>query len=335
MKKEISIAPMVDISTVYFRQLMRILSRNTKIYTEMLSASNISKPSFEAKSVYLHPNEHPVIAQLGGSDASSLSSSAKILESMGYSEINLNCGCPSGRVKEGCFGACLMLNPSTVLELCSEIKRNISIPLTVKCRLGVDDRDSYEELFEFIDTVKKSGVNEFIIHARKAFLNGLSPAENRNVPPLNYNWVYDLQRDFPTTRFHINGGIVNHGLIQENLNRGLGVMIGRLSYEDPFFFRNIDSTYFLEEDNARSRKEILRLYADACEEIQENIGKSNKVLMSKPIVNLFKGQKGNSRYRGELNKAVQDKSIGFTEVVENIINLMQDVNQEALELPCN
>jgi tRNA-dihydrouridine synthase A len=208
MKKEISIAPMVDISTVYFRQLMRILSRNTKIYTEMLSASGISRENFDLKSLYIHNNEHPIVAQLGGSNPSSLSHSAQILESLGYSEINLNCGCPSGKVKEGSFGACLMLNPESVFQLCSEMKRKLSIPLTVKCRLGVDDRDSYEELFEFIDTVKKSGVDEFVIHARKAYLNGLSPAENRTVPPLNYSWVYDLQRDFPSTRFHINGGIV-------------------------------------------------------------------------------------------------------------------------------
>ena len=187
MQREISIAPMVDISTVYFRQFMRILSKNTKIYTEMLSAAQIVKNPNEHNSLYIHPNEHPVVSQLGGNNPIVLSKATKVLQSFGYSEINLNCGCPSGKVKEGCFGACLMLNPDLVRQICSEMINSVSIPVTVKCRLGVDNSDTYPELFTFIDTVKQSGVNEFIIHARKAFLSGLSPAENRRVPELNYN----------------------------------------------------------------------------------------------------------------------------------------------------
>lgn len=331
MKKEISIAPMIDISTVYFRQLMRILSKNTKIYTEMLSAASISKPSFDPKAYYIHHNEHPIIAQLGGSDPISLSKSAEILQSLGYSEINLNCGCPSCKVKEGSFGACLMLNPDHVRQICHEMKKVLTVPLTVKCRLGVDDHDSYEHVFQFIDTVNKAGINEFIIHARKAFLNGLSPAENRTVPPLKYDWVYQLQSDFPQIRFHINGGINNHIQIQENLERGLGVMIGRLSYEDPWFFRNIDSLYFNSDDSVFSRRELMESYSFACEEIQSNVGKSNKTLMSKPIVNLFKNQKGNSKYRNEFNKLCQDKNLTFTQVIDSIIEIMDSINPESLD----
>ena len=330
MKKEISIAPMIDISTVYFRQLMRILSKNTKIYTEMLSAANICKPSFDPKCYYIHPNEAPIIAQLGGSDPVSLSKSSELLQSFGFSEINLNCGCPSCKVKEGSFGACLMLNPEHVRQICHEMKKVLTIPLTVKCRLGVDDHDSYENVFEFIDVVNRSGVNEFIIHARKAFLSGLSPAENRMVPPLKYDWVYRLQKDFPGVRFHINGGIVNHTQIEENLDRGLGVMIGRLSYEDPWFFRNIDSIYFGSDDFIHNRRELLECYSSACEDIQVNIGKANKCLMSKPIINIFKNQKGNSTFRGEFNKMTQDRNLTFTQTINRVIEMMENLNPESL-----
>ena len=187
MHAEISIAPMIDISTIYFRQLMRILSKHTKLYTEMLSSTQLVKENFDEKILYIHPNECSVVAQLGGNDPITLSQAAALVELNGFSEINLNCGCPSCKVKEGSFGACLMLNPEHVRNICEEMKKTVSIPITVKCRLGVDDHDTYPELANFIEIVRQSGVSEFIIHARKALLSGLSPTENRKIPPLRYD----------------------------------------------------------------------------------------------------------------------------------------------------
>ena len=310
---------------------MRILSKSTKIYTEMLSAANFVKGGFSESSFYIHPNEFPVVAQLGGCDGSSLAQAAQMLQSKGFSEINLNCGCPSSKVKDGSFGACLMLDPDKVQRICYEMKRNLSIPVTVKCRLGVDDHDSYPELLNFIDTVRQAGVHEFIIHARKALLSGLSPADNRKVPPLRYDWVYRLQSDFPAIKFHINGGINEHSMIRENLDRGLGVMIGRLSYEDPWFFRNIDSLYYGMEDTVHTRMEALEIYAATCEDVKRASGSNaNKSMLSKPIVNLFKHQNGNSLYRSELNRLAKDKNIEFGVLVENIIEIMEKANPEAL-----
>jgi tRNA-dihydrouridine synthase A len=331
MQREISIAPMVDISTIYFRQLLRLMSNNLKIYTEMLSSSQLTNSEYDISNLYIHPNERPIIGQLGGSDPETMAKAGFLLQSQGFSEININCGCPSCKVKEGSFGACLMLNPDLVRRICSEIRSQVQIPLTVKCRIGVDNHDTYPELLSFIDTVRQSGVNEFVIHARKAILKGLSPADNRRIPPLRYNWVYDLQKDFPSLKFHINGGITSHFMIQDNLSRGLGVMIGRLSYEDPYFFSKIDSLYFNTEDPIHTRKELLLAYAGACEDIQQGLGKrSNKVLMTKPIVNLFKNQRGSNPYRVMLDKASKDKNITFTQGVDMVIEKMEEINQEAL-----
>lgn len=332
MQREISIAPMIDISTLYFRQFMRLLSKSTKIYTEMLSAAQVVSENYLESNLYIHPNEFPIVGQLGGNNALMLSQAAMILQGKGFSEINLNCGCPSCKVKNGSFGACLMLNPEKVREICSEIKKNVDIPVTVKCRLGVDDHDTYPELVNFIGIVKESGVSEFIIHARKALLSGLSPAQNRKIPPLRYDWVYQLQTDFPELKLHINGGITEHSSIQDNLDRGLGVMIGRLSYEDPWFFRNIDSLYFGKPDFLNTRREALEKYAEACEEILQVSGsKANKSMISKPIVNLFKSQAGGHLYRNELDKAMKNKAIGFTQAVNSIIEIMEKINPEALD----
>lgn len=331
MIPDISIAPMVDVSTVYFRQLMRILSSNTKIYTEMLSSSQVIKDPLNSSMLYIHPNEYPVVGQLGGSDPEILAESALVLQNKGFSEINLNCGCPSSRVKNGCFGACLMLDPDLVQRLCSEMIKKVTVPVTVKCRIGVDNNDSYPELFNFIDTVCKSGVNEFIIHARKAYLSGLSPAENRTVPELKYSWVYELQKDFPGVKFHINGGISTHEAIKENLGRNLGVMIGRLAYEDPWFFKNIDSLYYQAPDKASTRGELLELYSYACEEIVLNSNtKPNKSLMTKPIINLFKNERGSKYYRAELDRLAKDKDSDFTENILEIIEFMKNINPDAI-----
>ncbi len=154
-----------------------------------------------------NPVEHPVVVQLGGSDPVKMAKAASICAAMGYNEININCGCPSPKVKEGAFGAVLMNEPKTVADIVAEMKKLVSVPVTVKCRLGVDDHDSYEEVSKFITTVSAAGASHFIIHARKAFLNGLNPKENRTVPPLRYDWVYKLVKDFPKLQFSLNGGL--------------------------------------------------------------------------------------------------------------------------------
>jgi len=220
-----------------------------------------------------------VVVQLGGNDPTLLGAAASLCELKGFDQINLNCGCPSNRVQDGKFGACLMLEPELVRDCCAEMKRRVQIPVTVKCRLGVDDHDSYENLENFISIVSSSGVDEFVVHARKAILSGLTPTQNRTIPKINYEYVYQLQERFPDLKFHINGeiatdkqGIGRHDSIRQQINKGLGAMIGRVAYNYPWLFRNMDSLYYGVPDQGLNRREIILQYAEFCDRFIEESG---------------------------------------------------------------
>jgi len=336
MEPLVSVAPMVDVTNVFFRNFMRLLTRHSVLYTEMMIAHKVANGTQEERSRVLQMTEaeHKVVAQLGGSDPEVMAEAAYLCQQRGYDEININCGCPSNRVEKGFFGACLMLDPERVREIAHQMARRVSVPVTVKCRLGVDDQESYPNLCEFVSTVSQAGVTDFIIHARKAVLKGLSPAENRTIPPLRYNWVYDLVKEFPDLRFQINGGVQTHEMISEHLRAGVaGVMLGRHAYNNPWFFREVDSLHYKVPDQNLSRKEVILKYGEICDKICEDSGKEfNHVLMAKPLSNLFAGERSNKQWRRELDQYSKSKKLkSFSEVSEAMVRVMEEANPEALD----
>mgnify|MGYP005648449847 FL=1 len=227
---KICVAPMMQYTDMHDRFLLRLISKNIYLYTEMISTGSIIFGNC-LEQFNFNNEEHPVAVQLGGSNPNHLAECAKTAESYGYDEINLNVGCPSERVQKGRFGACLMLEPELVAECVAEMSKSVEIPITIKCRLGIDDREDYEFLTNFVEIVKSSGVSTFIIHARNGLLKGLSPRQNRNIPPLKYDYVYRLKQDNEDLNIIINGGIKDLDEAKKHLLHVDGVMIGRASYD--------------------------------------------------------------------------------------------------------
>ncbi|XP_056851421.1 uncharacterized protein LOC130500401 isoform X1 [Raphanus sativus] len=241
-----SVAPMMEWTDNHYRTLARIITKHAWLYTEMIAAQTLihQQTNLTGLLLVLHqdrflafsPQQHPIVLQLGGSNVESLAKAAKLSHPYGYDEINLNCGCPSPKVAgHGCFGVTLMLNPKLVGEAMSAIADNTNVPVTVKCRIGVDDHDSYDELCDFVYKVSTlSPTRHFIVHSRKALLGGISPADNRRIPPLKYEYYYALARDFPDLKFTINGGITSVSKVNAALEKGAhGVMVGRAAYNNP------------------------------------------------------------------------------------------------------
>lgn len=237
-----SVAPMLDWTTRHCRYFHRQFSRHTLLYTEMVTTGAILHAKYDH--LAFDPAENPVALQLGGSDYKQLVECAKQAEQRGYAEVNLNVGCPSDRVQNGMFGACLMAKADLVAEAVSAMQAVVNIPVTVKTRIGIDHLDSYEFLSQFVEQLHQAGCQEFIVHARKAWLSGLSPKENREIPPLDYERVYQLKRDFPQLWISINGGIKTLSDIQQHLNFVDGVMVGREAYQNPQLLGEIDRALF-------------------------------------------------------------------------------------------
>jgi tRNA-dihydrouridine synthase A len=234
------IAPMMDRTDRHFRYLLRLLAPHARLYTEMITARALLHGDAE-RLLRFSPGEHPVALQLGGSDPAELAAAARLGEVAGYDEINLNVGCPSDRVQAGCFGAALMLEPQRVAECVAAMREAVGVPVTVKTRLGVDDHDSYEFAHGFISYVAAAGCDTFIVHARKAWLKGLSPKQNREIPPLDYGRVHRLKRDLPELRILINGGLTTVAATLEQLEHVDGVMLGRIAYQDSSLLAEIDA----------------------------------------------------------------------------------------------
>ncbi|MFP5441707.1 MAG: tRNA dihydrouridine(20/20a) synthase DusA [Gammaproteobacteria bacterium] len=239
----LSVAPMMEWTDRHDRYFLRLLSRRTRLYTEMVTAPALLHGD-PARLLDFNTEEHPVALQLGGSDPQQLARAAELGAAAGYDEINLNVGCPSDRVQEGRFGACLMAEPGLVAECVSAMRARVRIPVTVKHRLGIDDQDSYEFTRGFIDTVRRAGCEVFIVHARKAILAGLSPKENREIPPLVYANVYRLKRDFPQLTIALNGGVKTLDEASLHLAQVDGVMIGREAYHNPWILHDADARLF-------------------------------------------------------------------------------------------
>jgi tRNA-dihydrouridine synthase A len=237
------IAPMMDWTDRHCRFLHRLLTRRTLIYTEMITTGAVLHGD-RARLLAFDPAEHPVAVQLGGSDPAALAQAARICADLGYDEVNLNVGCPSDRVQEGRFGACLMAEPALVGDCVAAMKATVPVPVTVKCRIGIDNQNPEEALDDFTRTVVAAGTDALIVHARKAWLDGLSPRQNRDIPPLDYDRVYRLKRQYPALEIVINGGIASLAAAAEHLHHVDGVMMGRAAYQDPWQLLAVDPELF-------------------------------------------------------------------------------------------
>src|SRR5690606_7039552 len=247
-----------------------------------------------------HPAEQPLALQLGGSDPAELAACARLGEEWGFDEINLNCGCPSDRVQSGRFGACLMAEPALVADCVAAMVEAVRIPVTVKHRIGIDDQDEYEDLSRFVDQVAAAGCDTFIVHARKAWLQGLSPKENREIPPLNYERVFALKRDFPQLKIILNGGIRDLHSARAHLDSCDGVMLGREVAQNPFLLSQVDSLLFGEPGSSQERDDILRAYADYCaEQIEQGVALHH---MARHALNLYHAQPGGRQFRRFLSE---------------------------------
>lgn len=308
---KISIAPMMDWTDRHYRYFMRFITKHTLLYTEMITTGAILHGD-RNRFLSFSPEELPLAIQLGGDNPKELGECAKIAEAYGYSEINLNVGCPSNKVQNGNFGACLMAQPGLVARAMETMKKSVSIPVTIKHRIGIDSCDSYEDLRKFVSIVAESGCDRFIIHARIAVLKGLSPAENRSVPPLRYGDVYRLKKEFPNLVIEINGGITEYSQFQDHLSLTDGIMIGRKAYEDPYFFSKMDLDFFGDNRCIPSRREILESLLPYLESIVSRGGRPNHVL--RHVMGLFHGIPGAKSFRRYLSEKM------YTE--KNLKNLL-------------
>jgi len=302
----LSVAPMMDWTDRHFRFLLRLISRRVRLYTEMVVDQSILLGN-RPRLLDYSPEEHPLALQLGGSVPEKLAAAARIGEQWGYDEINLNLGCPSLRVQGGGFGACLMLEPERVADCMAAMRQAVRIPVTAKHRLGVDEVEDYRYLARFIETLARVGVEVFIVHARKAYLKGLSPAENRTIPPLRYEWVYRLKRDFPSLTIVLNGGVRTLDEAQAHLARVDGVMLGRAVYENPFVLEQADARLF-GLNRSPSRLEVVRAmlrYSEA--QLEQG---TPLWAIARHMLNLFKGQPGGRFWRRLLSERAARRGAG-------------------------
>ena len=298
MNRKVSIAPMMDCTDRHDRYFLRLISKNTMLYTEMIVANAIIRGD---KNFLLNFNnlEKPLALQIGGSNPKELSECVKIAEDFGYDEINLNLGCPSKKVQKNKFGACLMKEPSLVGDCVSEMKNACGLPITIKTRIGYDDIEDYEYLKKFISIINKAGSNTFIIHARRAILNKLTPKQNLNIPPLNYNFVYDIKKDFKDNTVIINGGVDTIDKIKTHLKKVDGVMIGRAAYHSPYFLADVEREIF-NNSNVLTRTEVLEQMIPYIKQETKKGTRLNQIM--RHTIGLFHGQKGSSYWKRYLSE---------------------------------
>ncbi len=289
-----AIAPMMDWTDRHCRFFHRQMSRQALLYTEMVVADAIIHGDRE-RLLGFNSAEHPVALQVGGSDPAKLALVARIAEDFGYDEINLNCGCPSDRVQSGAFGACLMQEPELVATCVAAMKNVTKIPVTVKCRIGVDEQQPREALFAMVVAVANAGADAVWVHARKAWLQGLSPKENRDVPPLDYQLVYELKREFPNLFIGINGGIPNLIQSAEHLNHVDGIMLGRAVYQEPALLLHVDRQIYGSVDRAVELDDVIEVMAGYFNNHVAGGGKANQV--TRHMLGLFNGKPGARRWR--------------------------------------
>jgi len=296
LDRTLSEAPMMDCTDRHHRYLMRLVSKRTLLYTEMVTARALMRGDPE-RLLAFDAFEHPVALQLGGSEADAMARAARLGQAYGYDEININVGCPSDRVQSGAFGACLMAEPGTVAASIEAMKAQVTVPVTVKTRIGIDDCDSYSFLQRFAEAVIAAGADALIVHARKAWLHGLSPKANREVPPLDYERVYRLKQDWPDTPIVVNGGIQSLDEVAQHLRHVDGCMLGRAPDRDPYMFADADRRFWGDAP-APSRSEVVaayRRYVEARLRQGEALGH-----MTRHLSGLFQGCRGARAWRRAL-----------------------------------
>jgi len=295
-----SIAPMMDWTDRHCRTFHRQLTRHALLYTEMVTAPAVLHGDRVRLLGLAGQHEHPVALQLGGSDPGALGEAAAIGETFGYDEINLNVGCPSDRVQEGRFGACLMAEPELVAACVAAMQRQVKVPVTIKCRIGIDDQDSEADLQRFIDVVAGAGVTAFIVHARKAWLKGLSPKENREIPPLDYARVYRLKAAHPELTISINGGIADLDAAEEHLRHVDGVMLGRAAYQTPYILADVDRRFFGSDGPPVTRREAVEGMLPHIERHLAAGGRLNNVV--RHMLGLYHGEPRARLFRRHLSE---------------------------------
>jgi tRNA-dihydrouridine synthase A len=294
---------MMDWTDRHDRYFLRLISRHALLYTEMITADAILHGNRD-RLLAFHPSENPVALQLGGSDPYSLAACAGVAEAWGYDEINLNVGCPSDRVQSGRFGACLMAEPELVADCVAAMRGACHLPVTVKTRIGIDELDSYDLLLRFVGTVAAAGCDTFIIHARKAWLKGLSPRENREIPPLQYETVYQLKRDLPHLCIVLNGGIESLDEAALHLKRVDAIMLGRAAYQNPYLLAEVDRRFYRDMRPLQSRESIVR---GLLPYIESEIARGTPLRhITRHILGLYNGRPGARRWRRHLTEQAGD-----------------------------
>ena len=307
MNRKVCVAPMMDCTDRHERFFLRLISKNVLLYTEMIVSEAISRGD-KKKLLSFNLNEKPLALQVGGSSPTLLAEAAKTGEDFGYDEINLNLGCPSKKVEKNKFGACLMKEPNLVADCLNKMQSVCKLPITIKTRIGYDDVEDYENLYKFIEILKKTGIKTFIIHARKAILGKFTPKQNLNIPPLKYDVVYRLKKDFPKEEIIINGGITSTEQIKEHLKMVDGVMMGRSIYHSPYLLADIEREIFNNE-NILSRQEVMENLVPYVKEETKKGTRLNQIM--RHTLGLFHGQAGSSfwkRYLSE-NMCVRDADV--------------------------
>ena len=295
----LSIAPMMDRTDRHYRYFMRQITRCTLLYTEMVTSAAIMHGDREHL-LGFSPEEKPLSLQVGGDNPKDLAECARIAEGMGYDEINLNVGCPSSRVQSGNFGACLMAQPQQVADCVAAMINATKIPVTVKHRIGVDDLDSYEDMVNFVNIVSQAGCQRFTVHARKAWLQGLSPKENRDVPPLRYDDVHRLKQDFPNLFIEINGGFKNLVQVQQHLESVDAVMIGRAAYDNPYLFATVDKEFYTGSATFVNRREVVENMYYYIDKWAAKGLKLNKI--TRHMLQLFAGKPGSRAWKQHITE---------------------------------
>jgi len=291
----LSVAPMMDWTDRHCRFFHRLLTQHTLLYTEMVTTGALRHGSVE-RHLRFNNEEHPVALQLGGSDAADLAFAAKLGQQWGYNEINLNCGCPSDRVQRGAFGACLMNEPQLVADGVKAMVDVVTVPVTVKHRIGIDQIESYDFVRDFVGTVKEAGCKVFIVHARNAWLQGLSPKENREIPPLRYELAYQLKKDFPELTLCVNGGITRNAQIEAHLNEVDGVMMGREAYYNPWLLTTWDSQFFNSPETTITREAVEEAMVSYMERAFKEDG-CPWYAIARHMLGLYHGQRGGRLWR--------------------------------------
>jgi tRNA-dihydrouridine synthase A len=307
MNRKVSVAPMMDCTDRHERYFLRLISKNVLLYTEMVVDEAINRGD-KKKLLEFNINEKPVALQLGGSSPKLLSEATKVGEDFGYDEINLNLGCPSKKVEKNKFGACLMKEPNLVADCLSKMQSVTKLPVTIKTRIGYDNVEDYEAFYKFISTIKSTGVKTFIIHARKAMLGKFTPKQNLNIPPLKYDYVYNLKKDFPEDEIIINGGITKVEQAKQHLKKTDGVMIGRSAYHTPYILADIEREIF-DNENILSRQEVIEQLIPYVKDELKKGTRLNQIM--RHTLGLFHGQTGASHWKRYLseNMCVRDADV--------------------------